>query len=100
MEGKPIISGKYLMYKGKPLLRERNMIVYGSTSDKYILALMIMSTKKIKDMSVPDRVMIQVLPTDPSDKTSPRTAVKQGIFEAFDLGLIWLNRDNQSAERD
>lgn len=91
---KPLISGKYLMYRGKPLLREKNLICYGSRSDKYMLLMMIMSTKKVRDIAIPDRVMIQIVPTDPEDKTPPKTAMKQGFFEAFELGMIWLERAN------
>lgn len=94
---KPLISGKYLMYRGKPLLREKNLICYGSTNDKYLLLMMIMSNKKVRDMSIPDRVMIQIVPTDPEDKTPPKTATKQGFFEAFELGMIWLDRANGQA---
>ena len=34
-------KGKYLMYKGKPLVRENNFICYGDMEDEYILFLMI-----------------------------------------------------------
>ena len=37
MEDKPIVNGKYLMYRGKPLVREKNVICYGNMSDKYVL---------------------------------------------------------------
>ena len=45
-------------------------------------------------MSIPDRVMIQIMPTDPTDKTPPKSAIKQGFFEAFDLGMAWLDLAN------
>ena len=95
MDEKPIVNGKYLMYRGKPLVREKNGICYGSMSDKYILFLMVMSVKNVRGMSIPDRVMIQILPTDPSDKTPPKSAIKQGFFEAFDLGMAWLDIANK-----
>ena len=95
MNEKPIVNGKYLMYRGKPLIREKNVICYGSMSDKYVLFIAIMSEKKVKDISVPDRVMIQIMPTDPNDKTQPKNAMKQGFFEAFDLGMTWLEMANK-----
>ena len=95
MNDKPIVNGKYLMYRGKPLVREKNVIIYGSMSDKYVLFLMIMSVKTVRGMSIPDRVMIQIMPTDPTDKTPPKNAVKQGFFEAFDIGMAWLDIANK-----
>ena len=56
---------------------------------------MIMSVKTVRGMSIPDRVMIQIMPTDPTDKTPPKSAVKQGLFEAFDVGMAWLDVANK-----
>jgi hypothetical protein len=95
MNDKPIVSGKYLMYRGKPLVREKNVICYGSMSEKYVLFMAIMSVKSVRGMSIPDKVMIQIMPTDPNDKTPPKSAVKQGFFEAFDLGMVWLDMANK-----
>ena len=38
-----LVSGEYLEYKGKPLVREGNTICYGDMSEKCILILEIMS---------------------------------------------------------
>ena len=40
------VAGKYLEYKGKPLVREGDTIVYGDKSDKCFLILEIMSIKR------------------------------------------------------
>ena len=37
-----------LEYKGRPLRRKGNLIYYGSMSDKYIIMLQVMETKKEK----------------------------------------------------
>ena len=97
MAQKAVLNGKYLMYKGKPLVREKNAICYGSMEDKYILFLIILTNKKIGDAEVPDRVIVQVISTDPAasaDKKLYRQGEKQGLYDAFDIGLIWLERAN------
>lgn len=97
MAQKAVLNGKYLMYKGKPLVREKNAICYGSMEDKYILFLIILTNKKIVDAEVPDRVIVQVISTDPAapaDKKLYRQGEKQGLYDAFDIGLIWLERAN------
>lgn len=91
------VSGKYLMYKGKPLVREDNMICYGYMEDKYILQLTIMTTVKQGDTEVPDKVLIQIVNTDKSLPAHERIAkqdLKTGLYDAFELGLIWLDRQN------
>ena len=40
------VDGSYLMYRGQPLVREDNVICYGSMDDEYILQMIIMSTKE------------------------------------------------------
>lgn len=97
MAQKAVLNGKYLMYKGKPLVREKNAICYGSMEDKYVLFLIILTNKKVGDAEVPDRVIVQVISTDPAapaDKKLYRQGEKQGLYDAFDIGLIWLERAN------
>ena len=95
MSEKATIKGKYLMYRGKPLLREKNAICYGDMDDKYILFMLIISNKTINGSEVPDRILIQILSTDmslsPSEKLI-KQGEKKGLFDAFDIGLIWLDR--------
>ena len=57
-------NGKYLMFRGKPLVRDGQQICWGDMKDKYVLVLGIMSTKKAGDKEVPDQVLIQIQSTD------------------------------------
>lgn len=89
------VSGKYLSYKGRPLVREDNTICYGYMEDPYILQMTIMTTKEQKGRQVPDKVLIQILRTDASLSAQERIVkqdMKTGLYDAFDLGLIWLER--------
>ena len=82
------VSGKYLEYKGLPLVREGNTICYGDMTDKCVLLLEIMSYKKTDDGELPDKILIQVI--DPQDPTKIlRQGSKQGLYESFSLGLVW-----------
>lgn len=91
------VEGKYLMFKGKPLVREKNVIVYGDLSEKCYLFLMILTTKKENDMEVPDRILIQVLSTDEKQKII-KQGEKSGLYDALDIGMIWLQRALASNE--
>ena len=86
-----IVSGKYLEYKGKPLVREGNTICYGDMNEKYILILEIMSYKEVNGNSLPDKIFIQVI--DSKDPTKIfKQGDKNGLHDAFSIGLVWLER--------
>lgn len=84
-----------LVYKGHPLRRKDNLVYYGSMADKYIIMMQIMSTKKVKDLDVADKVSVQLQFTDPDLKSRDRVvkkSEKEDLFAALDLGATWLDR--------
>lgn len=84
-----------LVYKGHPLRRKDNLIYYGSMADKYIIALQILSSKKEHDLSVADKVSVQLQLTDPDLKSRDRVvkkSEKDSLYAAMDVGSIWLER--------
>ena len=88
---KKLVGGKYLEYKGKPLVREGNTICYGDMSEKCILILEIMSYKEEGGNQLPDKILIQII-----DSKDPNKIIKQGqkngLYDAFSIGLVWLER--------
>ncbi len=85
------VKGEYLMYKGKPLVRDGQQICYGFMSDKYVLVLGIMSMKTENGREVPDNVLIQIQST--ADKKVVKFGAKNGLYEAFEFGLAWLEQE-------
>ena len=89
------VDGKFLMYKGRPLVREGNTIIYGNLDDEYVLQLIIMNEKEFRGQNVPDKVIIQITKTD-RELSDGEKIVKQelrtGLAEAFELGVVWLER--------
>lgn len=85
-------SSKYLTFCGKPLVREGQQIIYGSMDDKYVLFLGILSTKDVGGKQVPDEIMIQIQSTA-SDHKVVKFAKKNGLYEAFEFGRIWLDAE-------
>ena len=84
-----------LEYKGFPLRRKGNLIYYGSMSDKYITMLQITETKKVKDMDVATRVVVQLQLTDPDLKSRDRVvkkSEKNSLYSAMDVAYVWLTR--------
>lgn len=89
-------SSQFLIYNGKPLVREGQQIFYGSLEDKYILFLGILTTKDERGRKVPDEVLVQIQTTDPEHKVV-RVTKKNGLFEAFEFGRIWLDAELKRA---
>ena len=64
-------------------------------SDKYIIMLQIMETKKVKDLDVATKVSLQLQLTDPSIKSRDRVvkkSEKDGFWAAMDVASVWLER--------
>lgn len=84
------VEGRYLMYKGKPLVREGNTICYGDRHEKCFLILEIMNTTKENDTEMPDDILIQVV--DSKDPTQIiKQGAKKGLQDAFTIGMVWLD---------
>ena len=81
-------KNEYVMYKGLPLVREGDTICYGDLNEKYMLMLNILSKKENGE---PDMIMVSICHTDDRSKlVKGKQAFKNGLFEALDLGSIWL----------
>ena len=89
------VDGKFLVYRGRPLVREGNVICYGSMDEKYFLQMIIMTTKTVDGIEVPDKILLQLLNTDrslPDHERIVKQDMKSGFNEAMDIGTIWLER--------
>ena len=88
---RPQVTGDYLEYLSKPLVREGNTICYGDMSEKCILVLEILSYKEVDGNQLPDKIFIQII-----DSKDPNKVIKQGqkngLYDAFSIGLVWLER--------
>ena len=103
MDDNVMDQNKYLMYRGKPLVRDKNAICYGDMSDKHILFMIILSSVMTegnvpgKKYETPDKILVQILSTDmtkPSHERMVKQFEKNGLYDAMDIGLIWLDKLN------
>ncbi len=92
-ENRPLVSGNYLEYMGRPLVRQDDTICYGDMSEKCVLILEIFSHDETTKL--PKDVLIQVV-----DSKDPNKIIKQGqkegLYNAFSIGLVWLERALQA----
>ena len=89
------MESKFLMYKSRPLVRSGNTIYYGSMADKFAVKLEIKSSKQSGSLQIADNVHIALIHTDPElpeRKRAVKTSEKSGLYNALDIGAIWLER--------
>ncbi|MBE7034568.1 MAG: hypothetical protein E7402_00385 [Ruminococcaceae bacterium] len=82
-----------LLYEGKPLLRDGNVLYYGDFNENFIARFTIMDTKPIKDLNVASKVTVELLEKNgESIKTARLTkkAERESLYSALDLGIYWL----------
>ena len=85
----------FLMYKGRPLVRSGNVLYYGSMAEKYVIVMQVLSTKDENDMTMAEKIQIQLMLTDPEVRMKDRIIKKSekiGLYSAMDIGSIWLER--------
>ncbi len=91
----------FLTYKGKPLVRKGNEIYYGDMSEKYVIKLEILSTKNEGDLVLADKIKVLLMLSDTEIKLKDRiikTSEKTGLYEAMDIGAVWLERELKKAQ--
>ena len=84
-----------LTYKGRPLLRNKNEMYYGSMADPYIVYLQILSTRPENGEDLPDKIKIMLLLSDTSLPPQDRIvkhSLKNGLYNALDFAAIMLDR--------
>ncbi len=86
---------EFLTYKNKPLVRKGKEIYYGDMSEKYVVKLQILSEKEEDGRKMPERIAVQLLLSDtqiPEKDRVKKKSEKTGLYEAMDLGAVWLDR--------
>ncbi len=94
-------AAKELLYRGKPLRRHENTIIYGDPAEKYFVVMKILETDRIKDLDVATKVEVSLERSDAniSDRNRvEKRSEKKSLYSAMDLGAVWLERALASAE--
>lgn len=93
LDAKGVSQKEYLEYKGKPLVRQDNEIIYGDMSDKFYIYMMIMTEKDGENGSIPEKVMVQLRESSTGSPKEQKIVV--GLKVAFDYADAWLERYNK-----
>ena len=88
-------KSEFLMYKGKPFVRCGNTLYYGNMNDPFVIMLQIQDKEALDDIEIASKVTVQLISTDPDVRPRDRIvkrSEKAGLYEAMDIGSIWLDR--------
>ena len=89
------MATEFLTYREKPLVRCGNDIYYGSMSDKYVIKMSVESSSEENNLSIPTKVLVQLMYTDPDIRAKDRiikTSEKESISKALEISEIWLKK--------
>ena len=86
-------KNKLLMYKDKPLVRQGDNIFYGNPDDKFIVSFVLSEFKKVGEVDVAQKVVIQLQQNDSYMNIKNKLikkAQRDNLWAALDIGVFWL----------
>ena len=93
-------ESKYLLYKGKPLVRNGNTLYYGYMGDPYVVMLQIVASEDKNDLKTATKVIVQLMSTDRTKDIKDifiKRSEKNGLYSAMEIASIWLERALEEA---
>ena len=89
------LNEKFFCYKNKPLVRNGNILYYGSMLDDYVVMLQILSNEEKSGIQMANKVVVQLMRTDKNIKPQDmivKKSEKDSLYQALDIADIWLTR--------
>lgn len=89
------LNEKFFCYKGKPLVRNGNILYYGSLLDDYVVMLQILNSEDKNGVKMANKVVVQLMKTGKDIKPQDmivKKSEKDSLYQALDIADIWLTR--------
>ena len=86
---------EFLTYKGKPFVRNGNIIYYGDLADPCVVMLQIMDSTKENGLDMSGRISLMLMLTDetvPATERILKKSEKEGLYVAMDMASVWQER--------
>lgn len=81
-----------LMYKGKPLVRCKNVMYYGDPKDKYVAVFRLEDNSPLEDIQISKKVIVELKSNEGKNSMLIRQAERDGLYKALDVGIYWLEQ--------
>ncbi len=75
-----------LIYKGRPLVKRNNEVIYGNINDRFYIHIAITETEKVEDLTLATDVTVSLMDGNKLVKKAQR----EGLYRALDIGAFWL----------
>ena len=85
-----VTTEEFLEYKGRPLVRHEHDLYYCDLSAKYHVHMIIMSDKDVKGTSVPDKIVVQLIPK--GSIMPEKNIMSSSLTDALETADAWLER--------
>ena len=85
----------FLTYKGRPLVRQKDTIYYGSMGDPFVAVIQIIASEEKDGRTLPTKLWVSLMNTDPKLSLAQQIVKKseqKSLYDAMDLADIWLTR--------
>lgn len=82
---------EFIVFKGKPLVRNDDVLYYGNAEDPVIVLLEVKGRVDEKDLHLPTRVVVSLMTNNAGSKAKLiKRAERDSLFKALDIGEFWL----------
>ena len=81
-----------LIYKGKPMVKRGNTVIYGDINDKYYIHISILDTDTEKDLELATEVVVSLM----ENGRVVKKAEREGLYRALDIGEFWLKEAEEN----
>lgn len=82
-----------LIYRGKPLIRDGNVLYFGDFNDNFIARFTILESENKNDLDMAKKITIELLEKHGADISTARLtkkAERTSMWAALDIGIYWL----------
>lgn len=82
-----------LIYRGKPLIRDGNVLYFGDFNENFITRFTILDSEKVNDLDMARKIAIELLEKHGSDISTAKLtkkAERTSMWAALDIGVYWL----------
>ncbi len=82
-----------LIYRGKPLIRDGNVLYYGDFNENFITRFTILESEKVNDLDMATKITIELLEKNGEDISTAKLtkkAERKSMWAALDIGIYWL----------
>lgn len=88
-----ITERERLIYRGKPLIRDGNVLYFGDFNDNFIARFTILESEKVNDLDMAKKITIELLEKNGDDISKAKLtkkAERTSMWAALDIGIYWL----------